>query len=658
MTYFGRRLTIGFIAGLIAGLLDFVAAYAAAPNPAVFEHYRLLTALLLTSTGLLVTGSIAAALVYHFIKLIPHLKGKTFFRLNFATILALGLVIFIYARYVWVFKIYQVGTHPFFTFFNLIGMVLLFFPLTWVVCFLIERLTSLSRKLQYLPRLLVLTVSALLLIPLIAVIYSFVDETVRPSEQPFICILLVDTLRADHCSCYGYGRKTTPFIDRLAENGTIFERCFSQAPWTKPSVATLFTGFPPARHNTMRIFDSLPDEANTLAEVLNSNGYVTVANSANHHITPDFNFGQGIDFFVTDQDTVFLNQYLGSIGTKVFDGIYESYLIEAHTQLYGYPAVKERARNQTEQVLLTVSLLNNRPTFVYVHYMEPHAPYTPSQRFATVFGEPIDDPTFLPDAFNVEHTFLVEPESQYPINDSQTRELVRRYDCAIRQNDDAINFWYNEMDRRDRWGDSLMVLIADHGEEFMDHGFLYHNRALYQESIHVPLIIWDSRAAKRPARIETNVAVADVMPTVLDWAALSNPTVNEDFYGISLLSSLSGSSLQEGRRIISELDRDVYATRESKQPWNEPSGYIVSEGIIIDEYKLIRDHNRNKTFLFDLTADPSEKTPLDELTEETETLNAVLTDMLNRWERSALTGGTAVVDEEEWGKMKDFGYVR
>ena len=473
--------------------------------------------------------------------------------------------------------------------------------------------------------------------------------------------MLVDTLRADHCSSYGYERETTPFLDRLAENGTVFENCISQAPWTKPSVATLFTGFPTAWHNTKFIFDSLPDEAYTTAEALNGAGYVTLADSSNPAITPELNFGQGFDFFISDQEHVFLSEYLGCIGVKIFDRAYEFYLNTKHRQTWGSPPMKEIARNQTEQVLLTVSLLNRRPTFVYIHYMEPHGPYTPSSRFSKVFGPPIDDPRFYPKAFDVEYAFFKNPGSRYDITESQTEELVRRYDCEIRQNDDAINFWYDVVDRTDRWDDSLLIFVSDHGEEFMDHGFLYHNRALYQEVIHVPLIIWDSRIRHQPRRINPNVMVADIMPTVLDWAAITLPSGSRNFYGISLLPSLNGRSVPEGREIIAEIDRDVFGTRESKRPENEPIGFIVSESIILNNYKLVRDHNRNKVFIFNLLSDPGEKEPVNGLTDNAESLTFLeeaLNETLSYWGEKPLKSEAIEIDEETWNKMRDLGYVR
>ncbi|UCE26295.1 MAG: sulfatase [Candidatus Coatesbacteria bacterium] len=541
-------------------------------------------------------------------------------------------------------------------------MVALLFPLTWALYSVLIRITTYLKRIKITPKIATGAVFLLLLtFPTVAVVYSSVEELTRPSEQPFICIILVDTLRVDHCSCYGYERETTPYLDGLAGNGTIFENCISQAPWTKPSVATLFTGLPSITHKTVRIFDSIPGESYTMAERLNDAGYVTVANSSNFQVTPDFNFQQGFDFFITDQEHVFLSEYLGCIGAKTFDRAYEFYLNVKHRQTWKCLPMKEIARNQTEQVLLTVSLLNRRPTFIYIHYMEPHVPYMPSGRFGGVFGPPVDDPRFFPDACNVEYTFLTDPESRYDITESQKEELVRRYDCEIRQNDDAISPWVNIMDRKNRWDDSLLIFVADHGEEFMDHGFLYHNRALYQESIHVPLIIWDSRVSKQPSRVSPNVMVADIMPTVLDWAATAVPSENQDFYGISLLPSLNGQDVPEGRRIIAEIDWDVYATRESKTPERKPDGYIVSESIIIDNYKLIRDHNRNKVLIYDLASDPNEVEPLSGSNGKAESLSSLedtLNETLSYWERKALTSEAVKVDEETWNKMRDLGYVK
>jgi arylsulfatase A-like enzyme len=645
----GRRLFIGFTAGVLAGLADFYIGLAVKPNFGIFEQYKLLALVVLLSTGIYVISGVLLSCLYHLAKYLPVIKRKTLFPNPFATVLGLSAVLILSLRLLLYTKSYNVlygsGKSVLIT-----GLVLIaLFPLTYGLNRLILLVIGLFKNYNFVPKRIIIVIYVVMVsIPAAVSAYFFIPDVLNNEAQNFICFVLIDALRADHCSCYGYERNTTPRIDSIAKHGTIFENCQSQAPWTKPSVATIFTGLPPAGHKTNMLFDSLPGEAVTLAETLRSEGYITYADSANYHITPRFGFGQGFDFFATDSTPVTLTD--GPVGAAVFDKIFR-YMRGVGGQEPALYAVRRTA--------FILRYFNNEPVFLYMHLMEPHEPYTPGKRFENAFGPPVDSVKLRPNRVHMEVEFINDPELTLDLTESEVKELMRRYDCEILQCDYAVGELFNELGSNGGPGDSLIIITADHGEEFMEHGFLYHARALYRESIHVPLIIVNGREDNAVRVISEPAALADLTPTIYDWAGVSPPAnVYKDFYGLSLLKAMSGERLEPARKLISEIDRDVFSIdSHDLSEAGKPVGYISAESIIGPDYKLIRDKNRNCEFLFDVKNDPTEQKPLTDKFQETAELEKTLDDALEYYKERHLKPKKGIVDEESWRKMRDMGYV-
>jgi arylsulfatase A-like enzyme len=650
MDDFGRRITIGFAAGVLAGLVDLYVGFIIHPNVAILEHYKLLSLLVFLSISPFAFAGLAIGLLFHITKQLPYAKNRTFFSADYITVLTLAIMLFISARYLLAVNAHYLLYGSLRAAAHILIVMLLFAPVTYGV----NKLTLLiTRALKLRPRVfrraLLIPLAVLLLLPASYSIFRAFPDLLRPNDRPFICFILIDTLRADHCSCYGYERVTTPYIDRTAERGTVFEGCQSQAPWTKPSVATIYTGLPASGHNVEMIFDSLPDEAVTIAEVLDANGYITVGDSANYHITPRFNYDQGFDFFAVGATPVTFTD--GPVGAAVFDKTFR--------YSRGKPR-KEPALYAVRRVSFILRYLNNDPIFLYMHFMEPHEPYKPSRRFKGAFGPPVDSVKLSPDRVRMEVEFVDDPEVTLDITESEVRELIRRYDCEILQCDHAVGELINGLEREGRLDDSLVIITADHGEEFMEHGFLYHARALYRESIHVPLIMVNSREDNPTPRVSEPVALADLTPTIYDWAGVSPPTeVAADFYGLSLIPAMEGGRLPPDRHLISEINRDVY----SETFWNPskagaPVGYLTAEAMTGPDYKLIRDQNRRRDFVFDILRDLREQNPLAEKPDECSELEKALDETVEYYEERSLKAETGAVDEESWRKMRDMGYVR
>ncbi len=305
-----------------------------------------------------------------------------------------------------------------------------------------------------------------------------------PAKRPNVLLYLIDTLRADRVGAYGSTRGLTPRIDALARQGIVFERTTAASSWTRPATATILTGLPPSVHGANRLDRRLPSAVATLAEVLRDAGYRTAGFSANAHVTAASGFAQGFDHF------------------------------EFLDELTRGDALGRRALAWLEE---SVSDGGPAPFFLYVHAIDPHAPYEPPEDLRRRFAPSI--PSGSGSLAKVEEIYRALDRRR-----PEARALMSRmaplYDAEIAGIDRSFGALLDELDRRGRIGDTLIVVISDHGEEFGEHGGLGHGRTLYREVLDVPWIIRLPGATKG-RRIATPAAHLDVMPTIL--AALGLP---------------------------------------------------------------------------------------------------------------------------------------
>ncbi len=338
-----------------------------------------------------------------------------------------------------------------------------------------------------------------------------VADTARAADTPTnVLVILIDALRPDHLGVYGYERPTSPTIDRLAAEGVLFESAFSQASWTKPSVPSLFTGLYPIEH---RVFtgsdeerpgritsDVLAEKHTTIAEVFQAQGYRTAAFLDNAQLRDFLGFAQGFETYEED---------LG------------------------------RAEAITSRFVDWLRELDEEPFFAYVHYLDPHWPYDPPAPYDQLFPKPtgtsIDFGTL-----NWKHLERQIEDGRMIPNADDLAALQALYDGEIRYNDQAIGSLLDALREHDLLKSTLIVLTADHGEEFWEHGRLGHGRSLYDEVLHVPLIL--RLPGGVPARIADQVELVDVMPTLLDLSGIPIP---EDLSGKSLRPLVTGESWDE-----------------------------------------------------------------------------------------------------------------
>ncbi len=318
---------------------------------------------------------------------------------------------------------------------------------------------------------------------------------------PNVILLMVDTLRADHLSCYGYSKSATPAIDRLAAEGTRFGRAYSQASWTRPSVATILTSLYPSSHQAVHKSDVLPDDVVTLPEVMQAAGYRTIGFPNNINVAPLFNFQQGFDEYHFLEPAFFFGATEEAAQLTVYNQLRvlrERYLSEVkHVENYYQPAevVNERA-------LSWIEANGERPFFMFLHYMEPHDPY---------FNHPYDGQGFARVA--------------NPNPDASVADTYRAaYDGEIRHLDVQIGALLEALRSRGLYDRTMIVLTADHGEEFHEHGGWWHGLTLYEEQIAVPLLVKPAAGSAAAGAVNNAlVSSLDIAPTILQGAGVPVP---------------------------------------------------------------------------------------------------------------------------------------
>lgn len=417
--------------------------------------------------------------------------------------------------------------------------------------------------------------------------------------RPNVVLLLVDTLRADHLGTYGYGLPTSRHIDELARNGVVFERAISQATYTKASVASLMTGTFVHRHGVISARDALGKELPTLAEQLREHGYRTAAFSANPWITPEFRFDRGFDHFESNraidvQLTAFyrLVRRVGALIQPRGGGAKAASWV---LRISGEPNPSNSRRDEilTDGVVRWLDARNkSEPFFAYIHLIGPHDPYDPPPASLAGFRDPAwgNEPGRVKPPARVHSIFDAAPSL-----DERGREMmVAQYNGAIAFVDGLVDQIEQALTRQGVLDDTLIVLTADHGEEFYEHGNWGHGVRLYQEIVGIPLLFHYPRGLK-PGRRADPAMLVDVFPTMLRIVGLTAD-----------MPHLNG--------------RDLFAANQHGVPFayaeyfSVEGGSYASRMVLRNGYKLIdtRDDARgeHRQELFDLKSDPAEKRDL------------------------------------------------
>lgn len=512
-------------------------------------------------------------------------------------------------------------------------------------------------------------------------------------EKPNILIFTVDTLRADYLGTYGHEGNPSPVIDAIAADGLVFENFFASASWTRSSFASLWSSRIPSSHNTDTKAARMPDELELLSEVMQGAG-VTTGNFANNiNVTSTFNFDQGWDTYIYESP-----DYSFGATESVFGLTFYKVVHKVNERLGGAKHVS--SFYQPVEVLLEdaqafINANSSARWMLGVHLMEPHDPY---------FEHPYLDGTGSKE-FNGVGFARAEVESPEL---SQSEYLKRVYLDEIRHMDLKMAPFIEWLKTEGLYDNTLIVITADHGEEFGEHGGFWHGTTLYEEQIHIPLILKLPKNELAGTRVQWQSRSIDVAPTL---TAAMGIEPSEQWEGSDLLADVNAEldarrekaeSIAKLRESVALLQQDASAESEEAQtklaedrqqlaeleaapegcdtygsPWDRVlvaeedfEGNVIS-AIRKDGYKFIKANEGNnrglpQSELFDMVVDAGETENLASsdaqrcgayLTDQVTTLDQAMGELIMQASSRATSGGEAEISAAEKQRLCALGYL-
>ena len=383
------------------------------------------------------------------------------------------------------------------------------------------------------------------------------------SNKTNVVLIVIDTLRADHLSFNGYERNTSPVLDKFASESLNFTHAYSTSSWTAPSVSSLLSGLYTSVHGMMppnsrikaaqKFSFKISSKIDMLAEVLSQEGYKTAGVSANPWISEQFGYTQGFNYFFSPGHLI--ASEINDKTYRVFDNVFKK----------------------------------SGPFFMYMHYFDPHDPYNAPGEYKNYFSGEIKDDRY----------------------DKAEQKVLAKYDSEIRYVDNEIGKFFEYLKTNNFYDDSLIIVTADHGEQFKERGNRGHGYQLFNEESRIPLIIKLPKSSKRE-KSDIPVSLVDVFPTILDVCGIkySNP-IN----GFSLVSNLKD---RQEQGIFSEVSRRFNVKAYIKDQFKLATYYDLAKGLYVNPKES------ETASLFNFIEDPKE-------------LKAILKeDLLNKWSNEFL----------------------
>lgn len=414
----------------------------------------------------------------------------------------------------------------------------------------------------------------------------------RDVESRFnVLFISIDTLRADYLGCYGHDRPTSPAIDALAAQSILFERALSQSSWTLPSYATLLSGLHPETHGVVRRRHRFDGRQVSFVELFAEAGYSTAAFVSGTFTDSRWGFDQGFDLY-DDLGMVYgdNDERTGDIDPKS-----PRFIRKAHQRLTS-PEIDERARRWLEEH-------RDRRFFLFLHYFDPHEEYLEHAEFRADF--PV---RALPRHLEVKAPEDLTDENRGPFQ--RRAELSRIYEQEIRFTDGYIGGVLRHLDELGLADNTIVVFHADHGEEFGERIRVGHGHSVFDELIHVPLLM--RIPGRAPARLAQPVGTVDIAPTLLELCGLPVPDVSEiEMQGRSLVPLLEDPTLPRGEPVLSTL----FTT--AADPSGNDMPLVLMFRVEDEDFTLVeRGPRKGETgstaWLFDKAADPHQTTDLSE----------------------------------------------
>jgi arylsulfatase A-like enzyme len=432
--------------------------------------------------------------------------------------------------------------------------------------------------------------------------------------RPNVLIITIDTLRADHLSCYGYAKPTSPRIDAFAHDNALFEHACCQSSQTLPSHTSIMVGTNPRTHKVISHESYLDEDITTLAEILKRRGYRTGAFISSHALDSKYHLDQGFDTYWE---------------------VHKEFSIQERQ----IQKIQEKCAT-TDAALAWLDGAAGSDFLLWIHWFDPHRPYDPPARYLSQFagdynGLVSSDAEFIMNAWR----------QRIDLTPEDVNYLIGRYDGEIAFTDVQVGRILDDLDARGLLDNTIVVITADHGEILYEHEYYFgHDIGLYDECIMIPLIMHVPGLDASGMRISALVQSLDIMPTVLEVLGLDRPGYLE---GKSLIPLMQGSDQSTVAYAFSETfpfpekcpPRHAVRTAGAKLIWKE------AEGDTIDR------------MYYDLTTDPGEQNNLyaPDLPEAVR-----LDSVLARWIANGGLHPARIPSAEETGRLrilKSLGYV-
>jgi arylsulfatase A-like enzyme len=440
----------------------------------------------------------------------------------------------------------------------------------------------------------------------------FID-TGNKSESPNIILIVVDCLRPDHLSCYGYTRNTSPAIDELAGKGVFFRNAYSNAPWTKPSVASIFTSVYPNEHSAISLNDVLPEGVLTIAEFLKNSGFHTCFfNGGNYSIGREFNFDQGFDYY----------------SLKPFN--------------------QNKTTGLTDNFISHINSIYPKKFFAYIHYMDTHVPYNKND-YNTLFDPKAN--TYLEPGINYISNWHIRIMTHNNRLTEEDRDyLISLYDGQIRLVDENIKKIITALKVRKDFDNTVIILTSDHGEEFWEHNNYEHGHTLYNELLHVPLIIYGNRL--KHFEVKKQASLIDIFPVIMEMLNIEYKNSFIRGTGLKRIFNRNADQPEDPLFFTGTLYGD-----EKYSMLKGDKKIIINTSNTKKKEKLYGYSNKDNLEIYDLTRDPLEKqNPKDS---DNQTVSLLKKDLkkfidLKPQHRNA----EVVINDELKEKLMSLGYVQ
>jgi len=430
-----------------------------------------------------------------------------------------------------------------------------------------------------------------------------------------VLLVTIDTLRADHLGVYGYKRSTSPRIDAIARTGTVFESAYTFWPKTRGSMAVMLTGRRPSRNGYSKTHPVLLDFNPTLASVLKEAGYRTAAIVDNPNVAAQNGYAKGFDSYRESWEE-------GALATEA-----------------------DRMRAITDGAIAFLRGASpERPFFLWVHYVNPHAPYTPSPPFDTIFRGPA---AVAGPRLRVVPGFHGGIPKRWAVRgQDRLGYYVAQYDGEIAAVDQEVGRIMDALEATAGGKKTVMVLTSDHGESLGEHDYYFdHGEDLFEPSLAVPLVV-KVPGGKAGVRSRVFASTLDVAPTVLDAVKVSYPP---ELGGISLLGELVGKTAAGRERLFAQNDRNLVATWDRRF---KIVGTPTDDGMRYALYDRASDSGE--------TRDVSKARP-DELNAQRRVLEAFMEASEREWAQTRRLLGSppppTKLSPEACQKLESLGYV-